>query len=86
PVQLRYSVKSMIKDWGQGAMPGEEFEEKGRDLDEGIEAARLLHSYGYEVLDVDCGTYDSWFWNHPPMYQDKGLYVPFARQLHEACP
>lgn len=86
PVQLRYSIKSMIKDWGQGALPGEEFEEKGRDLEEGIEAARLLVSYGYEVLDVDVGTYDSWFWNHPPMYQDKGLYVPFARQLHEACP
>ena len=61
PVQLRYSVKSMVKDWGQGAMPGEEFEEKGRDLDEGIEAARLLVSYGYEVLDVDVGTYDSWY-------------------------
>ena len=86
PVQLRFSPKSMIKDLGVGAMPGEEFEEKGRDIDEGIEAARLLYSYGYEVLDVDVGSYDAWYWSHPPMYQAKGLYLPWARQLKEACP
>ncbi|WP_210729297.1 FAD-dependent oxidoreductase [Actinomyces procaprae] len=67
-------------------MPGETFTEMGRDMDEGIEAARLLVSYGYEALDVDVGSYDSWYWSHPPMYQAKGLYVPYARQLHEACP
>ncbi|WP_257210532.1 FAD-dependent oxidoreductase [Actinomyces ruminis] len=86
PVQLRFSPKSMIKDFGVGAMPGETFTEMGRDMDEGIEAARLLVSYGYEALDVDVGSYDSWYWSHPPMYQAKGLYVPYARQLHEACP
>lgn len=32
PVALRFSVKSMIKDWRVGALPGEEFEEKGRDI------------------------------------------------------
>lgn len=86
PVQLRFSPKSMIKAFGVGAMPGERFAEVGRDIDEGIEAARLLVSYGYEALDVDVGSYDSWYWSHPPMYQAKGLYVPYARQLHEACP
>ncbi|RAX19785.1 2-enoate reductase [Actinomyces sp. Z5] len=86
PVQLRFSPKSMIKAFGVGAMPGERFAEVGRDIDEGIEAARLLVSYGYQALDVDVGSYDSWYWSHPPMYQAKGLYVPYARQLHEACP
>lgn len=86
PVQLRFSPKSMVKDWGIGAMPGEEFTEMGRDLDEGIEAAKLLVSYGYETLDIDVGTYDSWFWNHPPMYQEKGLYLPYAQALHAALP
>ena len=42
PVTLRFSVKSMIKDWRVGALPGEEFEEKGRDTEEGLEAAKLL--------------------------------------------
>ncbi|WP_028709694.1 FAD-dependent oxidoreductase [Propionicicella superfundia] len=86
PVQLRFSPKSMIKDWNEGAMPGEDFVERGRDIDEGIAAARLLHSYGYEALDVDVGSYDSWYWSHPPMYQAKGLYVPYARQVKDAVP
>lgn len=74
PVALRFSVKSMIKDWRVGALPGEDFEEKGRDTEEGLEAAKLLVSYGYDALDTDVGTYDAWFWNHPPMYQEKGLF------------
>ncbi len=84
PVSLRFSLKSMIKDWREGALPGEEFEEKGRDIAEGIEAAKLLVSYGYEALDVDVGTYDAWWWNHPPMYQEKGLYRPYCKLVKEA--
>lgn len=84
PVTLRYSVKSFIKDWRQGGLPGEEFEEKGRDIPEGIEAAKLLVAYGYDALDVDVGTYDSWWWNHPPMYQKKGLYLPYTKLVKEA--
>lgn len=83
PVTLRYSPKSMIKDWRVGALPNEEFEEKGRDIEEGIEAAKLLVSYGYDALDVDVGTYDAWWWNHPPMYQEKGLYRPYAKIMKE---
>lgn len=83
PVTLRYSPKSFIKDFREGALPGEEFEEKGRDLDEGIEAAKLLVSYGYDALDTDVGSYDSWWWSHPPMYQEKGLYRPYAKLMKE---
>ncbi len=83
PVTLRYSVKSMIKDWRKGALPGEEFEEMGRDVEEGIEAAKLLAQYGYDALDVDAGSYDSWWWSHPPMYQEKGLYRPFCKMVKE---
>ncbi len=84
PVTLRYSPKSFIKDWRDGALPGEEFEEKGRDIPEGIEAAKLLVSYGYDALDVDVGSYDSWWWSHPPMYQEKGLYIPYAKIVKDA--
>lgn len=83
PVALRYSPKSMIKDWRDGALPGEEFEEKGRDIEEGIEAAKLLVSYGYDALDVDAGCYDAWWWNHPPMYMPKGPYRGFAKIMKE---
>lgn len=84
PVTLRYSVKSFIKDWRVGGLPGEEFEEKGRDVSEGVEAAKLLVDYGYDALDVDVGCYDAWWWNHPPMYQKKGLYLPYAKMVKEA--
>lgn len=81
PVALRFSLKSMIKDWREGALPGETFEEKGRDIEEGLESARLLVSYGYDALDVDVGTYDAWWWNHPPMYMEKGLYRPYCEMV-----
>lgn len=83
PVALRYSPKSFIKDFREGALPGEKFEEKGRDIDEGVEAARLLVSYGYDALDTDVGSYDSWWWSHPPMYQKKGLYRPYAKLMKD---
>lgn len=83
PVALRFSLKSMIKDWRVGALPGEEFEEKGRDIDEGIEAAKLLEQYGYDALDVDVGTYDAWWWNHPPMYMEKAPYKKYAKIVKE---
>lgn len=88
PVALRFSLKSMIKDWREGALPGEEFEEKGRDIAEGKEAARLLVQYGYDALDVDAGTYDSWWWNHPPMYMPKAPYREYAKIVKETvdCP
>lgn len=52
---MRYSPKSFIKDYRDGALPGEEFIEKGRDLDEGVEEAKLLVEYGYDALDTDVG-------------------------------
>lgn len=84
PVSLRYSVKSFMKDVRQGALPGEEFEEVGKDYEEGIEAAKILVEAGYDILNVDVGTYDSWYWNHPPMYFEEGMYREYGRMVKEA--
>jgi len=81
PVSLRYSIKSFIKDWCKGGLPDEEFEEKGRDIPEGIEAAKILVAAGYDALNGDVGSYDSWYWSHPPMYQEKGMYLPYNEIL-----
>ncbi len=83
PVTLRYSLKSYMKGIRQGAVPGEDFEEIGRDYEEGLEAARILTEAGYDALDVDAGTYDSWYWNHPPMYFEDGMYLPFSKQIKD---
>lgn len=84
PVGLRFSVKSCIKDWRQGGLPGEHYEEKGRDLAEGIEAAKILEAAGYDELNTDLGSYDAWYWSHPPIYQKEGLYLPYTKKLKEA--
>ncbi|NLU09058.1 FAD-dependent oxidoreductase [uncultured Clostridium sp.] len=84
PVGLRYSVKSCIKDWRKGGLPGEEYVEKGRDLKEGIEAAKILEAAGYDELNTDLGTYDAWYWSHPPLYQKDGLYLPYTKELKKA--
>lgn len=78
PVVMRYSLKSYIKGLRQGGLPGEEFTELGRDTAEGIETAKILVKAGYDALDVDAGTYDSWYWAHPPMYFEKGMNIPFG--------
>lgn len=83
PVGLRYSVKSCIKDWRQGGLPDEKYEEKGRDLEEGLEAAKILEEAGYDELNTDVGTYDAWYWSHPPIYQKHGLYLKYTEKLKE---
>ncbi|MEN6474188.1 MAG: FAD-dependent oxidoreductase [Syntrophaceae bacterium] len=82
PVSLRYSLKSYMKGLRQGALPGEDFTEVGKDIEEGIEAAKILVAAGYDALNVDAGTYDAWYWNHPPMYfSEGGMYREFGRIL-----
>lgn len=68
PVSLRYSVESKVKDFCVGAVPGEEYTEIGRDMAESEKAAKYLQDAGYDMLNCDNGTYDSWYWAHPPMY------------------
>lgn len=68
PVSLRYSVVSKTKDFCVGAMPGEDFVEIGRDMEESERAAKYLQDAGYDMLNADNGTYDAWYWAHPPAY------------------
>jgi len=68
PVSLRYSVESKVKGFREGAVPGEEYTEVGRCMEESEKAAKYLQDAGYDMLNADNGTYDSWYWAHPPMY------------------
>ncbi|MBE8578158.1 FAD-dependent oxidoreductase [Vibrio sp. OPT18] len=83
PVSLRYSVKGNMKGFGQGILPGERAEEVGRDMEEGLKAAEYLQSAGFDALNVDAGTYDSWYWNHPPNYFQPGMYKPYCKAVSE---
>ena len=68
PVSVRYSVESKVKGFREGAVPGEVYTEVGRNMAESEKAAKYLQDAGYDMLNADNGTYDSWYWAHPPMY------------------
>ena len=68
PVSLRYSVVSKTKGFREGAVPGEDYVEAGRDMAESEIAAKFLQDAGYDMLNCDNGTYDAWYWAHPPIY------------------
>lgn len=78
PVSVRYSVVTKIKGFNDPALPGEKFKEAGRDYEESIKAAQLLEAAGCDLLNADNGSYDSWFWAHPPMY------MPLACNLEDS--
>ena len=78
PVQYRFGLKHYIKGLNSGALPGESYDEAGRDIEEGLEMARLLEAAGFDALHVDAGCYDSWYWAHPPIYQEHGCMVDMA--------
>ncbi len=68
PVSLRYSVESKLKGFAKGITPGDNAPELGRNMEESQRAAKYLQDAGYDMLNADNGTYDSWYWAHPPMY------------------
>ncbi len=81
PVMLRYSVTSKVIDFRKGAVPGEVFDEKGRDMAESERAAKYLQDAGYDALDCDNGTYDSWYWAHPPVYMPQNCNLSEAEHI-----
>lgn len=81
PVILRFSIKSCVKNFNQGGLEGENYKEFGRDADEGMEAAKILAAAGYDAFDADEGSYDAWYFAHPPVYQKHGLYLGYTEKL-----
>lgn len=81
PVSLRYSVVSKTKGFGKGALPGEDYVEAGRDMEESEKAAKYLQDAGYDMLNCDNGTYDAWYWAHPPMYMDQNCNLEDVKHI-----
>lgn len=81
PVQYRFGLKHYMKDLNSGALPRENFTEAGRDIEEGLQMAKMLESAGFDALHVDAGCYDSWYWPHPPIYQEHGCMIDMAAKV-----
>ena len=82
PVSMRLGLKTFVKGFEQATLTGEE--EIGRTIEEGVEIAKLLESYGYDCLNVDTGIYDSFYYACPPMYMPKGYLVELAAKAKAA--
>ncbi|MCR5428264.1 MAG: FAD-dependent oxidoreductase [Lachnospiraceae bacterium] len=83
PVSLRYSVVSKTKGFREGALPGEEYTEVGRDMAESEKAARFLQDAGYDMLNCDNGTYDAWYWAHPPIYMPENCNLADVEHIKQ---
>ncbi len=83
PVQYRFGLKHYMKGLRSGALPGEKYVEAGRDVEEGLKMAKMLEQAGFDALHVDAGCYDSWYWAHPPGYQEYGCMVDMAAEVRK---
>ena len=83
PVSLRYSVVSKTKGFRQGALPGEDYTEVGRDMEESEKAAKYLQDAGYDMLNCDNGTYDAWYWAHPPIYMPENCNLADVEHIRQ---
>ncbi len=81
PVSLRYSVVSKTKGFREGALPGEDYVEAGRDMAESEIAAKFLEEAGYDMLNCDNGTYDAWYWAHPPVYMPENCNLEYVEHI-----
>ncbi len=84
PVSVRYSVASKIRGgFNQAALPGEAYTEFGRSMEESPAVARMLQEAGADMLNADNGSYDSWFWAHPPVYMPMACNLPEVSYLKQ---
>ena len=85
PVSLRYSVLSKTKGFRQGALPGEDYVEVGRDMAESEIAVKFLQDAGYDMLNCDNGTYDAWYCAHPPIYMPENCNLADVEHIKQFC-
>jgi 2-enoate reductase len=58
--------------------------EGGRTIEEGVEMAKLLESYGVDALDIDSGCYENNYYPHPPSTIPCGSFSYLAGKVKQA--
>lgn len=82
PVSMRLGMKSYMAGFNQASISGDN--EAGRTPEESVRIAKYLEACGYDMLSVDVGVYDSYYYCYPPMYLPMGLNVELAAQVKAA--
>lgn len=55
--------------------------EGGREIEEGIEMAKMLEAAGVDALHVDVGCYEAWYKAINTVYQPKKVQLPIAEEI-----
>lgn len=55
--------------------------EGGRELDEGIEMAKMLEEAGVDALHIDTGCYEAWYKAINTVYQEPGTQIDIAAEI-----
>ena len=82
PVSFRMCMKTFMGGYNKSDLHGDH--EVGRDIDEAIEIAKRFESWGVDMLNVNSGTYDTFYYCVSPYYVPKGYNIQYARQLKAA--
>ena len=82
PVSIRMSMKTFMAGYRKSTLTGEG--EVGRTIEEAVEIAKKFESYGIDMLNVNTGTYDTFYYCVGPYYMPKGYNIEFARQIKRA--
>jgi len=84
PVILRYSVTSRTKGFNEGIIPQDMISrEIGRTMEESEKAVGILTEAGYDAFDGDNGTYDAWYYAHPPVYMPLNCNLNAVEHIKE---
>lgn len=82
PVSIRFCMKTYMKGFNEASLFGED--EVGRTIEEAVEIAKLFEKYGYDMLNCNSGTYDSFYYCVAPYYMEQGYNIKLAKQLKAA--
>lgn len=82
PVSVRMCIKTYMADYNKPALTEEE--EVGRTIEEAVEIAKRFEAYGVDLLNVNTGTYDSFYYCVSPYYMPYGYNIEDAKKVKEA--
>ena len=52
---------------------------------ESEKVVKLLEEAGYDMLNCDNGTYDAWYWAHPPQYMPNNCNLAEVEHIKNYC-
>ena len=82
PVSMRMCLKTFMGGYNKSDLTGEH--EVGRTIEEAVEIAKKFESYGIDMLNVNTGTYDTFYYCVGPYYMPHGYNIEYARRVKEA--